>query len=505
MSEEIDRHVVRKYDIVQKLGRGAYGIVWKAIDKKTREIVALKKCFDAFQNATDAQRTFREIMFLQELNGHENIVRLLNVLKADNDLDIYMICDYMESDLHAVIRANILEAIHKQYIIYQLLKALKFMHSGEMLHRDIKPSNLLLNSECQVKVCDFGLSRSIAQQNDHAANPVLTDYVATRWYRAPEILLGSTQYTKGVDIWSVGCILGELLSGRPIFPGTSTMNQLDRIMEVTGRPSAEDIAAIKSPFAATMLESLPASRTKSFAELFPAASLDAVDLIRLSMHFNPTKRASAAALLKHPYVVEFHKPEEEQDCKNVISIPLDDNKKLTVQDYRDRLYNEVVRRKKEQRRGREPRDREAHHGHREERVVAAERDGRHREDLDTRARPPSSGYSGSYAHQQSSQSATATAHHYRSQSPHGAQTSTKYHGHSSTPNRSAHSHQAHSPQYDFYGQQPHRSATSPAHVSSHGSRGYGVSQQPAYYSQPKDYPPYYHRSSAPVAGYAKRK
>merc|ERR1719230_1736819 len=105
MTEEIDRHVLRKYEIVQKLGRGAYGIVWKAVDKK---------CFDAFQNATDAQRTFREIMFLQELNGHENIVRLLNVLKADNDQDIYLITDYMESDLHAVIRANIPEEIHKQ-------------------------------------------------------------------------------------------------------------------------------------------------------------------------------------------------------------------------------------------------------------------------------------------------------------------------------------------------------------------------------------------------------
>ncbi|CAE6953694.1 adhC2 [Symbiodinium sp. CCMP2592] len=105
---------MKEYEIVQKLGRGAYGIVWKAIDKKTREVVALKKCFDAFQNATDAQRTFREIMFLQELNGHENIVRLLNVLKVGQRQDIYLICDYMESDLHAVIRANILEEIHKQ-------------------------------------------------------------------------------------------------------------------------------------------------------------------------------------------------------------------------------------------------------------------------------------------------------------------------------------------------------------------------------------------------------
>lgn len=350
MSEEIDRHVLRKYEIVQKLGRGAYGIVWKAIDKKTREVVALKKCFDAFQNATDAQRTFREIMFLQELNGHENIVRLTNVLKADNDQDIYLICDYMESDLHAVIRANILEEIHKQYIIYQLLKALKYMHSGQMLHRDIKPSNILLNSDCQVKVCDFGLARSIVQQNDHAQNPVLTDYVATRWYRAPEILLGSTSYTKGVDIWSVGCILGELLSGKPIFPGTSTMNQLDRVMEVTGRPSPEDIEAIKSPFAATMLESLSVSRPRPFPEMFPSASLEAMDLMRHCMMFNPNMRLSADEALRHPYVVQFHNPDDEFDCERPIRIPIDDNTKLTVTDYRERLYNEVLRKKKEQRR-----------------------------------------------------------------------------------------------------------------------------------------------------------
>jgi len=350
MSEDIDRHVLRKYEIVQKLGRGAYGIVWKAIEKKTREVVALKKCFDAFQNATDAQRTFREIMFLQELNGHENIVRLTNVLKADNDQDIYLICDYMESDLHAVIRANILEEIHKQYIIYQLLKALKYMHSGQMLHRDIKPSNILLNSDCQVKVCDFGLARSVVQLNDHTQNPVLTDYVATRWYRAPEILLGSTSYTKGVDMWSVGCILGELLSGKPIFPGTSTMNQLDRIMEVTGRPTQEDIESIKSPFAATMLESLSMTRPRPLNEMFPSASVEALDLMRLCMQFNPSRRLSAHEALRHPYVVQFHNPDDEFDCERPIRIPIDDNTKLTVDDYRDRLYNEVLKKKKEQRR-----------------------------------------------------------------------------------------------------------------------------------------------------------
>ena len=112
MSEHIDNHVTRKYEIQQRLGKGAYGIVWKAQDKKTRDTVALKKIFDAFQNSTDAQRTFREIMFLQELNGHENIVKLLDVMRAENDKDIYLVFEYMETDMHAVIRANILEEIH---------------------------------------------------------------------------------------------------------------------------------------------------------------------------------------------------------------------------------------------------------------------------------------------------------------------------------------------------------------------------------------------------------
>ena len=112
--------------------------MWKALEKKTKRIVALKKIFDAFQNATDAQRTYREIMFLRELAGHDNVVQLLDVMKADNDRDIYLVFEFLETDLHAVIRANILEDIHKQYILYQMLKALKYMHTAEVLHRDLK-------------------------------------------------------------------------------------------------------------------------------------------------------------------------------------------------------------------------------------------------------------------------------------------------------------------------------------------------------------------------------
>mmetsp|Transcript_21560 Transcript_21560/g.18584 ORF Transcript_21560/g.18584 Transcript_21560/m.18584 type:complete len:107 (+) Transcript_21560:272-592(+) len=105
-------------------------------------------------------------MFLQDLNGHENIIRLRNIIRADNDKDLYLVFDFMETDLHHVIRANILQEIHKQYIVYQIIKSLKYMHSGDLIHRDLKPANVLINSECHVKVADFGLARSVAQTGE---------------------------------------------------------------------------------------------------------------------------------------------------------------------------------------------------------------------------------------------------------------------------------------------------------------------------------------------------
>lgn len=322
----------------------AYGIVWKCEDKQTGETVALKKIFGAFQNATDAQRTFREIVFLKEFGNHDNIVLLKEVIRADNDKDIYLVFEHMEIDLHAVVRANILEEVHKRYIIYQVLKAMKYIHSGQVLHRDMKPSNLLLNSECFVKVADFGLARSIDAQEDpsQVSMPVLTDYVATRWYRAPEILLGSTKYTKGVDMWSVGCILGELLGGKPVFPGNSTMNQLDRIIEVTGRPSPQDIEAVQSPFASSMLENLPPSHPRSLRHMFPQASDDALDLFEKLIRFNPDKRITAEEALKHEYVAQFHNEEDEPICRHKIVVPIDDNKKFSISEYRTKLYNLIL-------------------------------------------------------------------------------------------------------------------------------------------------------------------
>jgi len=345
-NEHIDAHVKRKYEIQQKLGKGAYGIVWRAVDKKSGATVALKKIFDAFQNSTDAQRTYREIMYLQKLSNHENIIKLVNVLRAENDRDIYLAFEYMETDLYAVIRANILEDIHKQYIIYQLLKALKYLHTGGLIHRDIKPSNLLLNSECLTKLCDFGLARADFGSQDNSDKPVLTDYVATRWYRAPEILLGSTQYTKGVDMWSVGCIIGELLHGKPMFPGTSTMDQLARITQLSGMPSKEDINGIASPFAQTMMESIPRVKGQDLGTLYPKASPEAIDMMKKLLAFNPNKRMSVEEALRHPFVEQFHDESDEPRCTKSLKLKIDDNKRLQTADYRDMLYEEVQRKKK---------------------------------------------------------------------------------------------------------------------------------------------------------------
>ncbi|XP_053571968.1 LOW QUALITY PROTEIN: mitogen-activated protein kinase 15 [Bombina bombina] len=304
-SSEVEDHISQKYEIKKRLGKGAYGIVWKAIDRKTGEIVAVKKIFDAFRNRTDAQRTFREIMFLQEFGEHPNIIKLLNVIRAENDKDIYLVFEHMETDLHAVIKkGNLLKDIHMRYILYQLLKATKFLHSGNVIHRDQKPSNILLDADCLVKLCDFGLARSLYQIQEDSGNPALTEYVATRWFRAPEILLASHRYTKGVDMWSIGCILGEMLMGKPLFPGTSTINQIERIMSIISPPSQEDIRSIKSEYGESVINRMSSRQRVSIDSLLPSSTPpEALDLLKKLLIFNPDKRLTAEEALLHPYLM----------------------------------------------------------------------------------------------------------------------------------------------------------------------------------------------------------
>ncbi|CAH2286326.1 mitogen-activated kinase 15 isoform X2 [Pelobates cultripes] len=203
----------------------------------------------------------------------------------------------------------------------------------------LPPSNILLDADCLVKLCDFGLARSLYQILEDSGNPALTEYVATRWYRAPEILLASHRYTKGVDMWSVGCILGEMLLGKPLFPGTSTINQIERIMNVIPPPSQEDVMAIKSEYGSSVISRMGSRRRVTLQELLPPTSPpEALDLLNRLLVFNPDKRLTAEEALQHPYVRRFHSPVREPALDYDVILPLDDDIQLSVAEYRNKLY-----------------------------------------------------------------------------------------------------------------------------------------------------------------------
>ena len=148
----------------------------------------------------------------------------------------------MESDLYHMIYDGKLQPVHIKYLMYQIVLGLHYLHSCKLIHRDLKPSNILINSDCSIKICDFGLVRYL--QNSIIETNTLTEGVATRWYRAPEVLLGSNSYDYKADMWSLGCILAEILIKNPLFPGNCTTNQLERILQFTGQPSVADIKSL---------------------------------------------------------------------------------------------------------------------------------------------------------------------------------------------------------------------------------------------------------------------
>lgn len=203
--------------------------------------------------------------------------------------------------MHRVIRTQDLSDDHAQYFIYQTLRALKALHSADVIHRDLKPSNLLLNANCDLKVCDFGLARSVKTAEPSGTETgFMTEYVATRWYRAPEIMLTFKQYTKvsasrfmhpregllchqAIDIWSVGCILAEMLSGKPLFPGRDYHHQLTLILDVLGTPTLDEFYAITTRRSRDYIRALPFRKRKPFAQLFPNASPLAVDFLTRSL------------------------------------------------------------------------------------------------------------------------------------------------------------------------------------------------------------------------------
>ncbi|WMV40820.1 hypothetical protein MTR67_034205 [Solanum verrucosum] len=279
---------------IMPIGKGAYGIVCSALNSETNEHVAIKKIANAFDNKIDAKRTLREIKLLRHMD-HENIVAIRDIIpppQREAFNDVYIAYELMDTDLHQIIRSNQgLSEEHCQYFLYQILRGLKYIHSANVLHRDLKPSNLLLNANCDLKICDFGLAR-VTSETDF-----MTEYVVTRWYRPPELLLNSSDYTAAIDVWSVGCIFMELMDRKPLFPGRDHVHQLRLLMELIGTPSEAEMEFLNEN-AKRYIRQLPLYRRQSFVEKFPHVNPAAIDLVEKMLTFDPRRRLTGEEPLK---------------------------------------------------------------------------------------------------------------------------------------------------------------------------------------------------------------
>ncbi|CAN1310542.1 Mitogen-activated protein kinase 16 [Linum perenne] len=293
-----------RYKIEEVIGKGSYGVVCSAYDTHTGEKVAIKKINDIFEHVSDATRILREIKLLRLLR-HPDIVEIKHILLPPSRRefkDIYVVFELMESDLHQVIKANDdLTPEHYQFFLYQLLRGLKYIHTGE-------------------------------------------DYVATRWYRAPE-LCGSffSKYTPAIDIWSIGCIFSELLTGRPLFPGKNVVHQLDLMTDLLGTPSSEAIARVRNEKARRYLSSMRKKKPIPFTHKFPNADPLALRLLEKMLAFEPKDRPTAEEALADPYFRGLAKVEREPAAQPVTKMEFEfERRRITKEDVRELIYRETL-------------------------------------------------------------------------------------------------------------------------------------------------------------------
>lgn len=286
------------------IGYGAFGVVWAVTDPRNGERVALKKMPNVFQTLISSKRVFRELRMLCFFK-HENVLSALDILQPphiDFFQEIYVITELMQSDLHKIIVSpQHLSADHVKVFLYQILRGLKYLHSARIIHRDIKPGNLLVNSNCVLKICDFGLAR--VEEPDESAH--MTQEVVTQYYRAPELLMGARHYTQAVDVWSVGCIFGELLGRRILFQAQSPVQQLERITDLLGTPALEDMRSACEGAVSHMLRRAPKPPAlPALYTLSSHATHEAVHLLTQMLSFDPEKRLRVTEALAHPYLDE---------------------------------------------------------------------------------------------------------------------------------------------------------------------------------------------------------
>ncbi|CAA7021576.1 unnamed protein product [Microthlaspi erraticum] len=320
------------------IGRGGYGFVCSVTNSETNERVAVKKIVNAFVNQTNAKRALREIKILRHLKHHDNIVKIKDVIvprQRNAFREVYIGCELMEYDLLKVIKSNeVLTPAHHQYLLYQILRGLKYMHSADVLHRDLKPSNLLVGVEWNLKICDFGLARAISEGG------VTSAQVGAGWYRAPELLLNSSGYTKAVDVWSVGCIFFELINRKPFFRGQDAGHQLRLLMELIGSPSEEYIGSLNEN-TKRYIRQFPWFPRQSFSEKFPNVPPLAIDLMKKFLTFDPRQRISVEEALAHPYLQSLHDITNEPECTTPFKFDIG-QQSLTKKEARELIYREAL-------------------------------------------------------------------------------------------------------------------------------------------------------------------
>ena len=322
---------MEKYRIIETIGDGTYGTVYKGIKNDTNEYVAIKKMKKQYTDWEEC-KSLKEVVALRTLK-HSNIVTLNELILENNEL--IMVFEFIGVNLFEYLKN--LEEIPEykiRNIAFQALQGLAYMHKNNFFHRDIKPENILISGD-QVKLADFGLAKEIKSE------PPFTDYVATRWYRAPEVILNSKTYSSPIDIFALGAIIAELYLNTHLFPGKNAQVQMNKICEILGTPNQNDWPEGYA-LAKEINYKFPQFRGKKLKNVIKNASENAINLLELMLNFNPNKRPTAVKCLQHPffqcyevlkfYDIKFNNRDEQEntneDIKNNFSLSMNNNEQF---------------------------------------------------------------------------------------------------------------------------------------------------------------------------------
>ncbi|CAK8683366.1 mitogen-activated protein kinase 8-like [Clavelina lepadiformis] len=343
--------VLKRYQNLKPIGSGAQGMVCAAHDTILGQHVAIKKLSRPFQNPTHAKRAYRELVLMRAVN-HKNIIGLLNVFSPQKSFEefanVYLVMELMDASLCQVIQMD-LDHERLSYLLYQLLCGIKHLHSAGIIHRDLKPSNIVVRSDCTLKILDFGLARTAG------GSFMMTPYVVTRYYRAPEVILGMG-YQEVVDIWSVGCIFGEMIRGQVLFPGTDHIDQWNKITEQLGTPSEEFTDKLQTTVRNYVLNR-PTQRGYPIQRLFPdnffpadsesngrLRASQARDLLGKMLVVDPVNRITVDEALQHPYIkVWYDTSEVEGPAPQLNDNAAIDEAEYTVDKWKEVIWKEVKR------------------------------------------------------------------------------------------------------------------------------------------------------------------